>query len=96
MPRHNKSDTPPEKQRKPKGSVVGTVRAPLTRDELAARGYFELWLKEHPIEGVPANESGAIGLAILREARRLGLKVHVPGWPDPVQGDEEDPAALYF
>jgi hypothetical protein len=76
--------------------VAGKVQAPLTVDEMAALAFLVQRLKTEPIEAVPANDSGAIGLALLREARRQGLQVPVPGWPDPEPGSKEDPAKQSF
>jgi hypothetical protein len=77
MPRHDRSRTPSERQRAPKGSIVTTVRVPLTGIEEGALAFLRTTWK--------LNAARTVGKALLDAAQREGW---VPTSEAPTPGSE--------
>lgn len=71
---HDKSQTPPSARRARKGTRTGTVEVGLTSDSAAALRHLVQHLQLQPHEKYPANNSGAVRLALDEAAARRGFK----------------------
>ncbi|WAM23795.1 hypothetical protein [Myxococcus sp. NMCA1] len=72
MARHDSSKTPPSLRRTPKGEVAHRVEVGLTARSESARKYLVAHLAREPLEGVPANGTGAVNLALEEAAKARG------------------------
>lgn len=79
MPKHDASKTPPRARRLRNAEGLKRFGARLTPEGESARAHLVSHLEAHPLDGYPANDSGAVNLALTEAARARGW---VPPEPD--------------